>query len=180
MPTFRGKPCCPCLAAWLPVYESELLTRGVIKRSLDVYQLTGAAAASAGTHAGGAFDIAQGTETALWLARQMGADATWFRPAGWDGGTGIAHTHGVLRGCPHNGPARYQIDAVDAGFNGLGEGGRGAPDDGPRPLSHRTWVEGIEWQRQRAADRERRGVLASRIAKLRARLKSLVAKRKAL
>ena len=28
---FRGRPACPCLAEWLPVFEAELIRRGVIK-----------------------------------------------------------------------------------------------------------------------------------------------------
>lgn len=144
MPSFRGRPACRCLAKWLPVYEAELLRRGIIRYNLDVYQLIGGAKASGGTHAtGGAFDLGQTSPEAIWVARQMGADATWHRrrSQGFD----IDHSHGVLRGCPHNGPARYQIDAVDAGFNGLGWMGRGGKDDGPRPLSMRTWKEGIAW-----------------------------------
>lgn len=143
---FRGHPACPCLAKWLPVYEKELLRRGVIKHNIDIYQLIGQIGSSAGTHSkGGAFDIAQTTTKAVYVARQMGADATWHRPYNWDGRGGISHTHGVLRGCPHNSPARYQITAVDAGYNGLGTGGRGGRDYGPRPLSHRTWQQGIAW-----------------------------------
>ena len=143
---FRGKPACPCLAKWLAAYERELLKRGVIKHSLDIYQLIGSVAASSNTHSkGGAFDLGQTSDEAIWVARQMGADATWHRPYNWDGRGGISHSHGVLRGCPHNFPARYQIDAVDAGYNGLGAGGRGGRDTGPRPLSHRTWTQGIEW-----------------------------------
>jgi len=181
MPTFRGKPACDCLVQWLPAYEAELLARGVIRVSLDIYQLIGGAAASGGTHAtGGAFDIAQTQDEAIWIARQMGADATWRRPKGWDGKDGIAHTHGVLRGCEHNGPARYQIVAVDANFNGLGKGGMGGLDTGPRPLSHRTWQQGLEWQREQAAKRARRTVITATIARLRARIVLLKAKRKAL
>lgn len=146
MPTFRGKPACSCLIAWLPVYEAELLRQGVIKRSIDIYQLIGGAAASGGTHAtGGAFDIAQTSTQAIAAAREMGADATWHRLLNWDGRGGMEHTHGVLTGCPHNGPARYQIDAVRAGYNGLGHLGRGGRDTGPRPLSGRTWEQGIAW-----------------------------------
>lgn len=140
---FRGRRACPCLVEWLPVFEAELLRRGVIKRNIDIAQLIGGAAASAGTHSrGGAFDIWQRDLTTIKVARQMGADATWKRtPA-----QGFSyHAHGVLRGCPHNAPARYQIGAVDAGYNGLGRGGRGGKDDGPRPLSGRTWKEGIAW-----------------------------------
>lgn len=146
---FRGHTACPCLAAWLPVYEKELLRRGVIKKNIDIYQLIGGASASAGTHAkGGAFDILQSSTEAVYVARQMGADATWRRtPA-----QGFSyHAHGVLRGCPHNYPARYQIDAVDDGYNGLGKGGRGGKDDGYRPLSHRSWKQGIEWAKKQQA-----------------------------
>ena len=144
---FRGHPACPCLAEWLPVYESELQRRGILRGSLTIYQLIGGAAASAGTHSeGGAFDLLDlpGDEE-IWVGRQMGADALWSRPYNWDGQGGMDHDHGVLRGCPHNGPARYQIAAVDAGFNGLGHLGEGGRDTGPRPLSYRTWREGIAW-----------------------------------
>lgn len=144
---FRGFPACPCLATWLPVYEAELQRRGVLTGPLHIYQLIGGAAASAGTHSqGGAFDLLDlpgGVD--LYVARQMGADATWSRPYNWDGRGGMAHIHGVLTGCPHNGPAHYQIDAVRDGYNGLGHLGRGGKDTGPRPLSGRMWREGIRW-----------------------------------
>lgn len=152
MPTFRGKNACDCLVQWLPVYEAKLLELGVIVNSLDIFQLTGTAAASAGTHTGGAFDIAQTQDLAIWVARQMGADATWHRPYNWNGKGGVAHTHGVLRGCPHNAGGRYQIAAVDEGYDGLGSGGRGGRDTGPRPLSGRTWQQGIEWARRPVLD----------------------------
>lgn len=163
--TFRGRTACQCLAEWLPVYEQELLDLGVIKHSIDIFQLIGNAKASAGVHAkGGAFDIAQTQPLAIEVARQMGADATW--PRMW---TNNVHTHGVLRGCPHNGPARYQIDAVDAGYDGTGRGGRGARDTGPRPLSGRTWEQGIAWATARQAarvkaKRQRRFLEALRLA----------------
>lgn len=152
---FRGKPACPCLAEWLPIYEAELQARGVLDGPLHIYQLIGGAAASGGTHAsGGAFDILDlPGDVDLRVARQMGADATWSRPLGWDGRGGMAHIHGVLKGCPHNGPAVYQIGAVVAGYNGLGHLGRGASDTGPRPLSGRTWREGIDWAHAQAEAR---------------------------
>jgi hypothetical protein len=161
---FRGKPACICLAEWLPYYERELHARGILAadQSLTIYQLIGGAAASGGTHAtGGAFDLLDlpGDED-VWVARQMGADATWHRPLNWDGRGGMEHVHGVLRACPHNAPARYQIAAVDAGFNGLGTGGRGAPDDGPRPLSGRTWRDGITWHHEQAKTRKRAALTA--------------------
>lgn len=159
---FRGKPACTCLAAWLPAYEAELLRRGVIVHSIDIYQLNGNAEASAGTHKGGAFDIAQTSDTALLVAREMGAPATWRRtPAqGF-----ILHAHGVLRGCPHNASARYQIDAVDAGYNGLGRGGLGGKDDGPRVTTRRTWQQGIAW-----AAEQGKTTLPPRVLKTRAQL----------
>ena len=148
---FRGRPACPCLAEWLPVYEAELIRRGVVKQSIDIAQLIGGAEASANTHSkGGAFDIWQHDDVTVWVARQMGADATWARTTGSFANS--RHAHGVLTGCPHNGPARYQIDAVRHGYNGLGSGGRGAPDDGPRPLSDRTWRQGIEWAKAQQED----------------------------
>lgn len=144
--TFRGLPACPCLAEWLPVFEAELLRRGVVKHSIDLAQLIGGAQASAGTHSqGGAFDIWQHDETTLWVARQMGA-AAWARTKA----QGFSpHTHGVLNGCPHNAPARYQLTAYAEGYNGLGKGGRGGPDDGPRPGNGRlrSWRDGIAWAR---------------------------------
>lgn len=141
--SFRGFPACECLAEWLPWVEKLLLHRRIIERNIDIFQLIGGAAASAGTHSkGGAFDVAQSSWGALEVYRAAGADASWRRTP-QQGFT--LHAHGVLRGCEHNTPARYQITAVDAGYNGLGTGGRGGRDDGPRPLSKRTWQQGIEW-----------------------------------
>lgn len=142
---FRGKSACECLAAWLPVYEDVLLQRGVIQHNIDIYQLIGVAKASAGTHIpGGAYDVAQVSDEAILVAREMGA-AAWHRRVAQ--GFDEDHQHGVLRGCPHNAGGRYQIGALDAGFNGLGHLGRGGPDDGPRtPV--RTWQQGIAWARE--------------------------------
>jgi hypothetical protein len=151
---FRGFPACPCLAAWLPVYEDELQRRGLLTGPLPIYQLIGDYAASGNTHKdGGAFDISDLVgEQDVWVARQMGADATWARTP--EQGF-VPHLHGVLRGCPHNGPAAYQITSstlgVDAGWNGLSGRSR-ARDDGPRPLSGRTWREGIAWAHEQEDD----------------------------
>lgn len=141
---FRGFPCCPCIAEWLPWVEKLMLHRKIIMRNIDIYQLIGFFGGSAGTHSkGGAFDVKQATWSALQIYRQAGADASWRRTAAQ--GFEDEHAHGVLRGCPHNAPARYQLTAVDAGYNGLGAGGKGGRDDGPRPLSKRDWKQGIEW-----------------------------------
>lgn len=147
MAQFRGKPACSCLVEWLPVYEAELKRRGVIKHSLDIWQLIGGAKASGGTHSsGGAFDIAQRNATAVKVAREMGA-AFWDRPHNWDNRGGMAHGHGVLNGCPHNGPARYQIAELAAGRNGLANRGK---DTGPAPRQLRTWKDGIKWAKSQA------------------------------
>jgi len=143
--TFRGFPSCDCLAEWLPVYERVLILRGVVRERIDIAQLIGGAPQSGGTHTrGGAYDVWQHDLVAIETARQMGAGA-WARTEaqGFD-----PHQHGVLRGCPHNLPARYQLDALAAGFNGLGSGGRGGRDDGPRVGLERTWRDGIAWANQ--------------------------------
>jgi hypothetical protein len=178
---FRGLPACECLAKWLPAYEAELLARGVIRVSIDIAQLIGGAAASGGTHAeGGAADIWQTHRTAIWVARQMGA-AAWARTTGSFAKN--QHSHLVLRGCPHNGPARYQIAALDKGYNGLGSGGMGARDDGPRPVPKRTWEQGLAWHREQKRKRRIATIvkdLRERRADLNARLTRLIAERKAL
>src|SRR5690242_21895955 len=97
--TFRGRVTCDCLAEWLPVLEQLYLVKGLIKQSIDVWQLTGGAAASGGTHTqGGAFDLLFQTSPAhVALAREMGAPGTWGRTK--DQGFSEDHTHGVLLGC---------------------------------------------------------------------------------
>ena len=127
-----------------------LLARGVIRESIDIAQLIGGAQASGGTHtAGGAFDVWQHDPVTQEIGREMGA-ATWNRVAPhW---SGSKHSHGVLNGCPHNWPARYQIDALADGYSGLGKGGRGSRDYGPGPRQLRTWREGIAWANKQLED----------------------------
>jgi hypothetical protein len=157
MALFRGKPACSCLIEWLPVYEQMLLQEGIIKNSIDIYQLIGNAPASAGVHKyGGCYDIAQRVARAVWIARNMGAMG-WPRDDDPNDGQPDfePHQHGVLKGCPHNINARYQIPAGEAGYNGLGKNGRGGRDDGPRtgvqfPL--RTYKEGIAWAKSQLED----------------------------
>jgi endonuclease/exonuclease/phosphatase family metal-dependent hydrolase len=148
---FRGKPTCECLYESLPLVEKVMLKKGLIKYNLDVYQIIGGAVSSAGTHStGGAVDTAQAFDAQLRVWRDAGYDAGWRRTT--QQGFDIWHCHAVARGCPHNSPARYQISAVDDGYNGLGYNGHGGLDDGPRPLSHRTWQEGITWMKAYLAE----------------------------
>jgi len=144
----RNWPVCACLKAWLPVYQDALLAAGVIKRGLDVWQTIGGAPASGGTHVSGqCVDTAQTSTKAIRIARDMGADASWFRPENWDNSGGGAHAHLNLRGCPHGSASadrQYTSvhQGVDHGKNGLANG---APDPGPKPLSKRTWAQGITY-----------------------------------
>ncbi len=150
--TFRGRVACNCLRAWLPVFEKELLRRGVIKQSIDIAQLTGGASASAGTHSqGGAADVWQDDPTTIKIAREMGA-AAWARTKaqGFD-----PHCHLVLNGCPHNSPARYQINALALEKNGLGWMGLQGRDDGPAPRKLRTYTAGIRWAKKQQRVRYR-------------------------
>lgn len=141
MATFRGRPTCACVARWIPAFEVELRRRKLLTGNVYIYQLTGSAAASAGTHSGGgAIDMQRLTGAQRQVARNMGA-ASWGRgPAQGM----IHHEHMVLIGCPHNGPARYQVAAYKAGFSGLGLNGRGSRDPFTRPAI-RTWRQGIKW-----------------------------------
>jgi hypothetical protein len=156
MATIYGLPACPCQIKWLPYYVAELKRRGIVIRFV---QLIGGGKKSGGTHSTGGADDAylvswpkgmtrdEAWALVIWVGRQMGSDARWRRRYNWDGVGGEEHGHGVLTGCPHNGPARYQIEDVRDGLNGLARHGR---DDGPRPLSGRTWQQGIEWAKKQA------------------------------
>lgn len=140
---------CDCLRAWLPVVERLGLALGLIRESLDCIQLTGAATKSAGVHAaGGAADLVQRSDPWIALYRSAGA-AAWRRDADPDDGNvwpaDEEHTHLVLIGCPHNGPARYQVEAYRDGYDGLGYLGRAHRDPHPKPATIRTWSQGIAW-----------------------------------
>ena len=146
--TFRGLPACPCLAEWLPWFERMAVVRSIVAESIDIAQLIGGAPQSGGTHVdGGAADLWQHTWDTQELARTMGAAAFVRLPPAFD-----PHTHLVLVGCPHNGPARYQIGALAEGFNGLGTGGRGGRDTGPGTQHPPTWRDGIEWAKTQLED----------------------------
>lgn len=142
MPTYRGKPACSCLEAWLPAFEKA------IGRDLYWSQLIGNAPASAGFHAGGgSADTETLTKTELAIARNMGG-AAWNR--WW---TNNYHCHIRLNGCPHNSIAQRQVPDLNAGRDGTGplSDSIGPRDNGPRDGVHfplRTWREGIEWAEQ--------------------------------
>lgn len=142
---------CVCLAEWLTVYQQLARVKKLVSQGIDPWQLTGGAAASAGTHTqGGVFDLLyQTTDAHVMLCREMGAPATWRRSIAQ--GFAKVHTHGVLNGCPHNSPARYQLTAQAAGYDGLGTAGRGGKDPHPDPSVYRTWSQGITWAKSEIA-----------------------------
>jgi hypothetical protein len=144
--TFRGHVACTCLAQWLPALERLALAHGFIASTIDIWQLTGANVNSAETHKrGGVFDLGQYDTRIVALSREMGAPATWLRPFYHPNGRKNFHTHGVLTGCRHNGPARYQIAAQRNGFDGLAHSGGRRRDPHPSPSAFRTWSEGLQW-----------------------------------
>ena len=149
--------CTPKQKAWLEAYQAEAIRRtkagmkGYIQYGLDIFQVIGGAAKSAGTHLvdpdsdeAVCIDFGNTSYKMIALAREMGADATWHRKKNWDGHGGMAHGHINIRGLK-NRYANYQYNStrsgVDYGKNGLANG---AKDDGPKPLSKRTYKQGID------------------------------------
>lgn len=139
-PTVTSHPdvACNCLREWLPVFRRLCILKGY--GDIRVWQCTGGADASAGTHTrGGACDWGGIDFRKIMLAREMGMQATWGR--NWSGNV---HTHGVLADCPHNDPAEYQIAAVRLRRDGLGWRGLQGPDPYPAPSQWRSWSDGLE------------------------------------
>ena len=146
---YRGKNwlTCVCLAEWLKYAQLVGIERGWIKQGLDIWQLTGSASASAGTHlGGGAFDILYQIDPKTWIKfyRDRGATATWKRTV--DQGFDKDHAHGVLRGCPHVSPAAASQlkEQKDGPPNGGGDGLVGTrPDYHSDPDPYMTWDQGV-------------------------------------
>jgi GH25 family lysozyme M1 (1,4-beta-N-acetylmuramidase) len=135
---------CVCIVEFLELAQKVALKRGLLKQGFDIWQLTGGATASAGTHTqGGAFDLLFQTSDA-WVKffRDLGATATWRRTVSQ--GFSKEHLHGVLNGCVHNSPARYQVTEQKSGPpTGGGDGLTGTkPDYHPDPNPYRTWAQG--------------------------------------
>jgi GH25 family lysozyme M1 (1,4-beta-N-acetylmuramidase) len=145
---YKGRKwtCCTCVRDFLTYAQRVAIKRGLLKQGFDIWQLTGGAAASAGTHSqGGAFDLLLQTSDA-WVKffRDLGATATWRRTTAQ--GFSAVHLHGVLNGCVHNAPARYQVTEQKSGPpTGGGDGLTGTkPDYHPDPNPYRTWTQGVE------------------------------------
>lgn len=126
--------------------EELAVLKGWCKRTLDIYQGTGYSSLSGGTHTppGGAMDFWQSSNPrALLHAARNGGFPGWHRtPA-----QGFAHHVHAGTNLPSR-PYSYQIAALKAGYNGLGSGGYGGRDDGPRDgVQFRDWKTGLEWLR---------------------------------
>lgn len=146
-----------CEQHWRATAEYIYLETG-IRLEGRIIQARGGAAASAGTHSDGvAVDTriwhltAAQRRTVVRLLRECGWSATWDRA--WPGNE---HLHAVSDLVNTSGTriatrASYQTVAVRAGFNGLGSGGRGGADDGPRPGTWRNSITGLAYARARIA-----------------------------
>jgi len=154
--TFVG---CDCIIAFLLAGERLGLAKGLLKKELDIVQLTGDAAASGNVHRlGAAFDVLQFSQPWVVIWREMGAsfwprlDPNPTRPGDlWDNNE---HGHGGIT-CPHDDLITYQMVAYKRGYSGLGKAssgpyagqwGYGSLDPNSyRPKVYRTWQEGIAW-----------------------------------
>ena len=140
---------CPHMAQWWPVFTRLVKDRFGV--SLEILQAAGSYSRSGATHVEGT-----SIDWRTWrftpavvngivaLAREMGARATWYRTKaqGFD-----PHVHMALD-CPCRSGADYQTAAVDAGYNGLGAGGRKGKDTHPAPSTRRDYKAGIAWANQ--------------------------------
>ena len=140
---------CPHMAQWWPVFTALVKQRFGV--SLEILQAAGSYSKSGATHVEGTsvdwrtwrFTLAV-VNGIVALAREMGARATWYRTKaqGFD-----PHVHMALD-CPCRSGADYQTAAVDAGYNGLGAGGRKGKDTHPAPSTRRDYKAGIAWANQ--------------------------------
>jgi hypothetical protein len=115
---FRVGWTCQCVVDHLTTAEQEMLLRGELANSLDIYQLQGTAAASAGTHSKYAcYDLGQTSDAQIDTLRRNGGCAQ--RRYTWQG-FAVGHTHGFPNGCPH-GAAGQKSQQVqwNNGTNGL-------------------------------------------------------------
>ena len=145
----NGKPA--LVRSELAHYVNITFTYVEFKTGVDLYkriiQAKGGAAASAGVHLdGAAFDFRvwglseSKINDVVYALRECGYSASWYRD--WEGNE---HIHaGANLGSLKTG-VKYQVDAVKAGYDGTGKGGRGAKDNHRRPSTWRTIQQGSQW-----------------------------------
>lgn len=130
--SFRGGRTCVCVAFSLPLVEREMIKRGLIKRSIDIWQLgyRNDVKASAGYHGrGGNTDVDQYSDEQL----------RCWRDCGWamqrrDAGFATKHAHGWPVGCPHL-AKQDQVKSWLKGRDGLVGNGK---IKGPGPIGQDT------------------------------------------
>lgn len=130
--SFRGGRTCVCVAYSLPLVEREMIRRGLIKRSIDVWQwgYRTDVDASKGFHArGGNTDVDQYSDEQLRCWRECG----WAMQRR-DAGFALKHGHGWPVGCPHL-AKDSQRKSWNKGRNGLVGNGKIA---GPGPIGTAT------------------------------------------
>jgi hypothetical protein len=133
--SFRGGRTCVCVAFSLPLVEREMIKRGLIRRSIDVFQFgyRTDVEASAGYHArGGNTDVAQFDDEQLRCWRECG----WAMQRR-DKGFRTKHGHGWPVGCPHL-AKQDQLASWRRGRNGLVGNGK-ITGPGPTGRDTPTW-----------------------------------------
>ena len=117
---FRGGWTCECVALSLPRIERAMIQRGIIRRSIDIWQLgyRTDVRASAGTHSAGCMvDVGQYSDAALRVWREYGWTMQHRTRAQ---GFAMDHGHGGPYGCWHGSDyADYQQREYSLGRNGL-------------------------------------------------------------
>lgn len=137
---FRNGWTCNCVATSLPWVEYDMIRRGLIKQSIDIFQLGyngGGVQASAGTHdAGGCTDVGQYSDEQIRIWRYWGwTMQARTRAQGFD-----PHAHGWPIGCSHlSAGAVHQWNQWKNRTNGLASYG---PITGPYTTD--TWRKALE------------------------------------
>lgn len=122
---FRIGLTCSCIARLLPVVEEYMIWNGLIKESLDLFQLgyRTDVEASRGSHGrGSAVDGGQTSDEQIDVLRQFGITAQRRNLTNPDGSKIVEHWHGWAYRCPHKSPAlaaqERDWDNRDAGLVG--------------------------------------------------------------
>lgn len=134
----------------LAPYVAVIFALVKIRTGVDLFKLIvqakGGAAASAGTHSDGAaidfrvWGLSLATIRAVVaILRECGFSATWYRD--WDGNE---HIHAAANLGTLSTRVLYQVRAVIAGYDGLGNGYQGR-DTHPAPSQWRTIQQGAAW-----------------------------------
>ena len=150
---FRGGWTCSCVATSLPLVEQDMIRCGLIKQSIDIFQLGyrgGATAASKGTHdEGGCTDVAQRSPEHIKVWREWG----WTMQDRSKAFPDDQHAHGWPYRCPHLAPdaeaQERDWDRKDAGLVGTGRVGGMWPIDDWKTAMKKRLAEIAEADQQK-------------------------------